>query len=258
MSVSPRTRSGISASGSRSSDPSPPHLHRAAQLTPARAAPRACGTSYHRGAALRPARSHLAATLSLALSLIRGPWWSVLPASMDFRAWRSARSADFAWFVEVLWPRPRLYRMPHAGFASSLSRLTLAKHHRRGWGTVLGATSRPPTAKPPLCLRPALGFRSNSVARTQGRCACTGIGLGAIYAGEFFTGASSPLRIRRAPWSRLRDPESQARTPLLPSPCRSRCVELSNFGYGVVISRIACRRRAIRRGTSAPSPPCSL
>lgn len=63
---------------------------------------------------------------------------------------------------------------------------------------MLGATSRPPTAKPPLCLRPALGFRSNSVARTQGRCACTGIGLGAIYAGEFFTGASSPLRIRRA------------------------------------------------------------
>jgi hypothetical protein len=118
--------------------------------------------------------------------------------------------------------------------------------------------SRPPTVRPLLCWRPALGFRSDSVARTQGKCGCTGIGLGAIYTGEFFTGASPPSRIRRAPWSRLRDPESQVRTPLLPSPCRSRCVERSNFGYGVVISRIACHRRAIRRGTSTPSPPCSL
>jgi hypothetical protein len=118
--------------------------------------------------------------------------------------------------------------------------------------------SRPPTVRPLLCSRPAPGFRSDSAARTQGRCACTGIGLGAIYTGEFFTGASPPPRIRRAPWSRLRDLETQVRTPLLPSPCRSRGVERSNFGYGVVISRIACRRRAIRRGTSAPPPPCSL
>jgi hypothetical protein len=47
----------------------------------------------------------------------RGPLRSIPPPSTEFRAWRSARCADFARSVEAPCPRPRLYRMTCARLA---------------------------------------------------------------------------------------------------------------------------------------------
>jgi hypothetical protein len=80
--------------------------------------------------------------------VLTAPWTLVVSSTSptEFRAWRSARRADFARSIGAPWPRPRLYRLTCAGLAYSLphrlSRLTTVVARNRNWKPSRGRRRR--------------------------------------------------------------------------------------------------------------------
>jgi hypothetical protein len=148
------------------------------------------------------ARTSGTRTAAVSLAPRRNRWLVGPPCQLHphQRTSEHGERADLAYSVVTSRPRPCSYRSHDPRVRLILPFSLSSRPPPRQWESesCLRRRSFPPMVETLLHLRPVFGLRSGSVAGTRGRRLWVGIGSGAFYTSEIFTGASSWPQIRRA------------------------------------------------------------